>query len=107
MVTFQIEMAIVVLSAGCCIWESAVFDKVSAVTYVQLALAITYYLLPLDDIFMPLFRDDPVYTMKGYDEARKSFWEDYDRRNPITMQKAIEDWVDGDDDDEDKKATKK
>jgi hypothetical protein len=37
-----------------------------------------------------------VVTAKSYDEVRHLFWDDYDRRNPITMQKAMDDWVDGD-----------
>jgi hypothetical protein len=85
MVNFNIEMMIVAYAAGCCTWESYVFEKVHPATYVQLALSILYYLLPLEIFFESCLREAEVLTSKPYDEVRHIFWADYDRSNPITM----------------------
>jgi hypothetical protein len=34
-------------------------------------------------------------TLNTYEEKRNVFWDDYDRRNPVTMQRAIEEWMHG------------
>lgn len=46
---------------------------------------------------------EEAVTRVSYDERKHTFWDDYDRRNPITMQRAIEEWMNQQSDNEQEK----
>jgi hypothetical protein len=96
MVNFNIEMTIVAFAAGCYTWEYFMYESIHPATYVQLALSGLYYLLPMELFFASCIQEVEAVGLKSYDEVRHLFWDDYDRRNPLTRQKALDDWVDGD-----------
>lgn len=44
-------------------------------------------------LFDKYFKVEEESTQVTYDVAYVNFWDDYDRRNPITQDKAIEEWM--------------
>jgi hypothetical protein len=56
-------------------------------------LALLFWVLPMEIIFKSCIEVESTATTLSYEAAKHRFWDDYDRRNPVTMQRAIEEWV--------------
>ncbi|CAD8136214.1 unnamed protein product [Paramecium pentaurelia] len=93
--TEMIEMLeyIIVWSAfGEMIMTYAFFKEISLIDVTLMVIAIIYASLPMEDISEKLFPVVNNEQCKPYDEGSQGFDTDYDRENPITRNKAIEEW---------------
>ncbi|CAD8048026.1 unnamed protein product [Paramecium sonneborni] len=93
--TEMIEMLeyIIVWSAfGEMIMTYAFFKEISLLDVTLMVIAIVYASLPMEDISERLFPVVNNEQSKPYDEGCQGFDTDYDRENPITRNKAIEEW---------------
>lgn len=78
---------------GCVVWEEILFDTVFGLTWTQLGITLLNFLAPIDILFDKYFKVEEESTQVTYDVAYVNFWDDYDRRNPVTQDKAIEEWM--------------
>ncbi|CAK64341.1 unnamed protein product (macronuclear) [Paramecium tetraurelia] len=93
--TEMIEMLeyIIVWSAfGEMIMTYAFFKEISSIDVLLMVIAIIYASLPMEDISEYLFPVVNNEEIKPYDEGCLGFDTDYDRENPVTRHKAIEEW---------------
>ncbi|CAD8173577.1 unnamed protein product [Paramecium pentaurelia] len=94
MVAFYIELILLLFSLGCTFWEWVNYDKVHVLTWLQLGFSTLYYLIPIKKIcgcIVDLGIDNA--TVESYDEKFLTFYDDYDRRNPVTLDAAKEKWI--------------
>lgn len=94
MVAFYIELILIVYSVGCVVWEFIIFKELHWLTWVQFGLSILYYFLPEEQVcacIVQTGRDNA--TVESYEEKYLTFYDDYDRRNPITLDRAKAAWI--------------
>ncbi|CAK82673.1 unnamed protein product (macronuclear) [Paramecium tetraurelia] len=94
MVDFYIELILLLFSLGCTFWEWVNYDKVHILTWLQLGLSTLHYLIPINKIcgcIVDLGIDNA--TPSSYDANYLTFYDDYDRRNPVTLDAAKEKWI--------------
>ncbi|CAK82674.1 unnamed protein product (macronuclear) [Paramecium tetraurelia] len=94
MVDFYIELILLLFSLGCTFWEWVNYDEVHILTWLQLGLSTLHYLIPINKIcgcIVDLGIDNA--TVESYDEKYLTFYDDYDRRNPVTLDAAKEKWI--------------
>ncbi|CAK66150.1 unnamed protein product (macronuclear) [Paramecium tetraurelia] len=94
MIDFYIELILLLFSLGCTFWEWVNYDKVHILTWLQLGLSTLHYFIPISKIcgcIVDLGIDNA--TLESYDEKFLTFYDDYDRRNPVTLDAAKEKWI--------------
>jgi hypothetical protein len=82
MVNFQIELAILIFGLGCCFWEYIIFEELNWFSMIQLGVAVLYYIIPTENQCRSHLG---LHSTQKYDDVKHLFWDDYDRRNPLTM----------------------
>jgi len=70
MVSFYVELMVVLLAAGCAIWEGTIYNELSTLTIIQLILSIVYFVLPMDYIFNCCLEVEHTVTDWTYEEKR-------------------------------------
>ncbi|CAD8126273.1 unnamed protein product [Paramecium sonneborni] len=94
MIDFYIELILLLFSLGCTLWEWINYDEIHILTWIQLGLSTLHYLIPIQSIcgcIVDLGIDNA--TVESYDEKFLTFYDDYDRRNPVTADAAKEKWI--------------
>ncbi|CAK64281.1 unnamed protein product (macronuclear) [Paramecium tetraurelia] len=90
MIDFFGEFTLLIYAIGCLVWESILNDAIFPLTWAQFAIAVLNFLVPIDTIFDLFWKTEDISTQEFYETQCFKFWDDYDRRNPITAEKAIE-----------------
>ncbi|CAD8174102.1 unnamed protein product [Paramecium pentaurelia] len=90
MIDFFGEFTLLLYAIGCLVWETILNETIFPLTWVQFAIAILNFLIPIDTIFDLFWKSEDISTQEFYETQCYKFWDDYDRRNPITAEKAIE-----------------
>ena len=49
--------------------------------------------MPLSMVFESIINVGEVKIKQTYEDSRKNIWDDYPRRNPLTMNKAMDEWI--------------
>ncbi|CAD8065296.1 unnamed protein product [Paramecium sonneborni] len=93
MVDTYIEFAILLFSIGNCIWQSLLQVEIHFLVWIQLSLGIIQYLFPLDQIFDNFIKVEEPETQSTFEDNQTYIWDDYGKRNPVTMQTEIEQWI--------------
>jgi hypothetical protein len=81
------------LAAGCCVWETLIYNELRTITLIQVVLALAFWVLPMELVFARCIEVESNATHQTYEQSKHMFWDDYDRRNPITKERALEAWV--------------
>ncbi|CAD8069040.1 unnamed protein product [Paramecium sonneborni] len=68
------------------------FKEVSKIDILLIVMAILYQQLPMEDISEYLFPVENNEEIKPYAEGSANFDTDYDRENPVTRHKALNEW---------------
>lgn len=96
-----VKMGVPILALSYLSFDLMLFPKVDVLVYVMLAFSVLWYLLPIDMIFSPADSSGKEAKEKGsvvYDDVRLSFFNEYDRANPLTHLDGMENffnWLDG------------
>ncbi|CAD8109214.1 unnamed protein product [Paramecium primaurelia] len=93
MIDLYIELTLLLFAAGNCIWQKVVVGEINAIVWTQLAVAGFQFLLPIDWIFEWFFNFEEAQTTETYEQQKNQLWDDYLKRNPVTQQKSIEQWI--------------
>ncbi|CAD8147633.1 unnamed protein product [Paramecium octaurelia] len=88
-----IELAILLFSIGNCIWQVLLQDEIHYLVWFQLSLGIAQYLFPMDQIFDNFIKMEEPETQSTFEDNQMFIWDDYGKRNPVTMQNEIEQWI--------------
>ncbi|CAD8121477.1 unnamed protein product [Paramecium sonneborni] len=94
MIDFYIELILLLFSLGCTFWEWVNYDQVHYLTWLQLGFSTLHYLVPIQKVcgcIVDLGIDNA--TVETYDQKFLTFYDDYDRRNPVTLDSAKEKWI--------------
>ncbi|KAL4468727.1 hypothetical protein ABPG74_005230 [Tetrahymena malaccensis] len=94
MADFYLEFMIVVFCIGNIVFENLLFDKSSGLTVAALVIAILFWVADFDAIVTCLCSNDNNQTqVRRYEYYSQYFLTDYERSNPVTAMKAIEEWT--------------
>ncbi|KAL4500595.1 hypothetical protein ABPG72_003019 [Tetrahymena utriculariae] len=94
MADFYLEFMIVVFCIGNIVFENLLFDKSSGLTIAALVIAILFWVADFDAIVNCLCSSDSNQTqVRRYEYYSQYFLTDYERSNPVTAMKAIEEWT--------------
>ncbi|EAR90379.2 transmembrane protein, putative (macronuclear) [Tetrahymena thermophila SB210] len=108
MADFYLEFMIVVFCIGNIVFENLLFNKSSGLTIAALVLAILFWVADFDAIVNCICSNDSNQTqVRRYEYYSQYFLTDYERSNPVTAMKAIEEWTKKLQDNKIKEANKK
>ncbi|CAD8062591.1 unnamed protein product [Paramecium sonneborni] len=93
MIDLYIELTLLLFAAGNCIWQKVVVGEIHPIVWTQLAVAGFQFLIPIDWIFEWFVQFQEAETTETYQQKKAQIWDDYSKRNPVTQQKSIEEWI--------------
>ncbi|CAD8068986.1 unnamed protein product [Paramecium sonneborni] len=93
MIDLYIELTLLLFAAGNCIWQKIVVGEINLIVWIQLAVAGFQFLIPIDWIFEWFVKFKEAETKETYQQKKAQLWDDYSKRNPVTQQKSIEEWI--------------